>query len=218
MASTLKKYSTSEKDLSALPEQVAAQESLRDASCSIASPKRLFSLVVSAPTHFTGDTTIPSLDYVCLVLVLCEFSRVSTCVFRWASGALQSVMEETAIGFASALMDGASQREERCHRAAPQLQPNGLEARAARQSFTVQVAHVCWWRSPHPSSLLPSTPRRTFYILEMKPAMKNSLNNKYVCKRRSCQFGCGVQGCTQKLLAAVSSHLFTIYLFFYLKS
>lgn len=70
-------------------------------SRSLSSPQCLFSLVVFSPPplarqpQFTGDTPTPPLASVCLVLLLCALSRVSTCVFRGAPWALQPVMEET---------------------------------------------------------------------------------------------------------------------------
>lgn len=85
-----------EEDPSVLSEHVAAQEFLRDASCIIHNPQHRFSKTPIQPRppvlpppppllalqpQFTGDTPIPSLDYVCLVLLLCAFSRVSTCGF-----------------------------------------------------------------------------------------------------------------------------------------
>lgn len=129
--------------------------------------------------QFTSDTPIPSLGCVCVVLVLCAFSRVSTCVFRGASCAavgdggdsLEATHWGDAIRLASALMEGASlccqserdsQYIERCHQAAPLLQPHGAEARVARQSSPIPLVHACLWRSQHPSSLPSATPRRTF--------------------------------------------------------
>lgn len=190
-----------------MPEQVAEKESLRDASCTVHNPQHRFSKTPIQPRRLSpplpsDSPQPPPLSSLSLLLKhrlprSPLFASVCFCSARSLESARVFSAGLPGLGDGGDSLESATRRGDATRFAAlrygrdrvsdgtPDIKSDAIMRRRgrgrARQSSPVPRpprASCTSVRGGHSIPPLRSAPRRTFYIPEVKPAMKNSLNNK----------------------------------------